>query len=174
MARPARFAASTLLAIGLGALVTACGSGPVVNSATLEHSIRSTLDRDPLTTVRSVSCPANVASVAGRRFTCAVVSPTGARGVVTVTVRDAQRHVRWSLTQPPAPGSGVLARTIGSDFAAHDSTDTVASTSCPAAITLLHGATTVCTIALTSGERVSATVTRDAGGGISWTYAASK
>ncbi len=174
MARPARFAASALLAVGLGALVVACGGGPVVNAATLEHSIRTTLDQDPLTTVGSVSCPANVASVAGKRFTCAVVSPTGARGIVTVTVRDAQRHVRWSLTQPPAPDSDVLARTIGSDFAAHDSTDKVASTSCPATITLLHGATTVCTIELTSGQQVSATVTRNAGGGISWTYAVSK
>ncbi len=172
MARPARFAASAALVLGAGLLVTSCGGGPVVNATKLEQSIRSTLDRDPLTRVRSVSCPDGVASVAGKRFTCTIETPAGAQGIVSVRVRDAHQHVRWSLTQPPAPESGVLARMIQQDFSAHDTHDTVSATTCPSTITVARGAKTVCTIKLTSGQHVLATVTRSAGGGISWTYIA--
>lgn len=174
MARPARFAASLAIGTGLGLLVTACGGGNVVDATKLEQSIRSTLDKDPLTTVRSVSCPDDIASVAGKRFTCAVESPSGAPGIVSVTVRDSQRHVRWSLTQPPAPGSGALARVIQADFVAHDPRDAVSRTTCPSAVLASAGSRSTCTIALTSGLHVLVTVTRESGGGISWSYAAAR
>ncbi|MCW2754833.1 MAG: hypothetical protein JWQ32_2244 [Marmoricola sp.] len=168
MSRPARVVASVVL---IGAVLTSCGAEHV-DAAALERNIRSTLDHDPQTRVRSVSCPGRVASVAGRTFTCSVLSPSGSSGVVTVTVQDSRRHVRWKLTEVPTPASDMLAAAIQSDFTAQNKADAVASTHCPAQITLTDGATTTCTLTLASGGTVIATVSRDSHGGISWSYRA--
>ncbi|MCW2856363.1 MAG: hypothetical protein JWR52_1978 [Marmoricola sp.] len=173
MSRPARFAVSVVLVAAAGVVLTSCGAKHV-DAAALERNIKVTLDHNPQTRIQSVSCPSNVPSSAGRTFTCSVSSPSGSAGIVTVTVQDSQRHVRWKLTEVPTPDSDVLATAIQSDFTAQNKADAVASTVCPARVTLTNGATTTCTLTLASGGTVIATVSRDPHGGITWSYGAGK
>lgn len=90
--RPARAAA--LLAIGL--LAAACSR--TLDMDQVESDLKTQAEQEFGTTGLTVTCPDDVQVEAGATFTCEASDASGATMVLTVTQKDDQGNVRWSVT----------------------------------------------------------------------------
>lgn len=90
--RPARAAA--LIAIGL--LAAACSR--TLDMDQVEIDLKAQAEKEFGTSGLTVTCPDDVKVEAGATFTCEASDPSGATMVLTVTQKDDQGNVRWSVT----------------------------------------------------------------------------
>lgn len=93
---PLRTRATRALALIALALLAACSRQLDING--LEPKLARQVEREFGTTGLTVTCPDNVKAEAGSTFTCEASDASGATMVLTVTQKDDQGQVRWSVT----------------------------------------------------------------------------
>ncbi|MCW2783705.1 MAG: hypothetical protein JWP74_222 [Marmoricola sp.] len=169
MKRSSRLIAAAVIAVTALFTLTACTT--LIDHSKVEKAIKKYYEKQSGTTVKSVKCPSDVKSVKGKTFKCSFVTGSGAKGVATVTVKDTKGNVHFDITSIPEDlSSAAISKGIKDDFASQNPKYPITSVTCPDKIDLTNGATTACTIALKDGESVTATVSRDASGAVTWKY----
>ncbi len=156
-------AAGLGLLLALGGVVAAC-SATMVNTASVEKNVMSTINGPGSVKVASVDCPENQVAKVGKTFTCSFALEDGSEGEITVTVADEEGTGRWEVTRP---ASGQAEQEILTDYEEQTGKD-VKRVTCPDRIKNARNAKTTCTMTLQGGVTRKVTVTVRNGGKIRW------
>jgi len=150
------------LAVASSILVTGCGAS-IVDTASVEKNVRSTIDGPGSVKVDTVDCPKDEVAEVGKTFTCSYDLTDGSSGEITVTVRDEDGAGRWEVTRP---ASGQAEQEILTGYE-EKTGDAVKTVDCPDPIKGGTNAKTTCTMELANGATGKVTLTVN-GGDIRW------
>ncbi|HEU0317583.1 MAG TPA: DUF4333 domain-containing protein, partial [Solirubrobacteraceae bacterium] len=158
-----------LLAVAVAALTAGChvsacvGSGcaGMIDSAKAERTTRTLIAQQTGASVKSVSCPRNIAERKGATFTCTLTGADGTTATALVTQKDDKGNVE--ISAPTLLHTGAAARLIAQRLTSQFAfTVTVR---CPDLVNAHRGTKLTCTATDPKGARrpVAVTVTDDHG-----------
>jgi hypothetical protein len=151
--------------LSAGCHVSACvGSGcaGMIDSAKAERTTRTLIARQTGASVRSVSCPRNVAERRGGTFTCTVTGADGTAATALVTQKDDRGNVE--ISAPTLLHTGAAARLIAQRLTRRFGF--AVAVRCPDLVDAHRGTKLTCTATDPKGAHrpVAVTVTDDQGG----------
>jgi hypothetical protein len=163
-----RYGTAFASVLAAAALVAACGDddkGPTVDANEVEQGIKQDLSSST-TEIKSVSCPDDVKSETGAKFTCSAKFDGGGSAKVSVTETRAPNQFAYSFKQGTVELAGAsVDKALEQDLAAQGIPD--ATVNCPSTIKVKTGTTVTCPVSGARGG--AATVTfefSDASGSI--------
>jgi len=164
-------ARGVLLALVVGAVLTACGT--TLDITKVEKKISTGYEKQDVgAKVKSVTCPNSAQDLKkGSSFKCALVLNDDSKGEVTVKVTSDNGDIRWDVTKNARNVIDVtkVVAEITKGIEAQVTGAKVKAIKCPKAISGTKGAKTICSWALQDGSSGEITVTAtDNNGTISW------
>ncbi len=159
-----------LLAVAAAALTAGChvsacaGSGcaGMIDAAKAERTTRTLIAQQTGASVKSVSCPRNIAERRGATFTCAITGADGTTATALVTQKDDKGNVE--ISAPTLLHTGAAARLIAERLTSRFKF--AVTVRCPDLVDAHRGTKLTCTATDPQGAHrpVAVTVTDDQGG----------